>query len=584
MIQPAAPSVSITLAPGLGAPAPAGDEAAVSLGFAALLETTKAAGETPQADVSDGPAPAIAPADFVQARQNAAKHAGKKLPGQSPDLRTALKMAATSGDQSDTQSALPVTHTLVEAPSATPEIVLPGLIVPASVAQPQTQPSAAPAERSIAKSLLRNSAAVLPLPIAVPAQSQPAEPQPGQPKAMQPQQATPLQAPARAAATRVEVTAAVPAKPAATEPLLAAAPAPVSDKSPPVAREPAPAQAASASPPAQTAEAIPVVTRLAVPAASPSAPLPGVDKPSITPMSAPGEIPPAPANGDTAQVTIPRAAAPAAQPTATVLQASGRVTAQARTAARSELRPEPRPETSPSKPVAAKADDKPAAAPALQPMVQADAPKDRPATAAQAAAVDSRKPEPAEPARQQPALATPQPSLDAPAIVPVADAPKTTAEGIQSGHDFAELVDRLVEAREAASPDTVRAAISHSEFGQVSLRFDQDANGLSVSMTSADPDFAGAVQASAASAQAQTQADGGSHQRQDSQGQQQPQTQAQTNAGAQGFAQAHSQSSARDERAHQNPQQTGAEARFGRPSSQQRPDDGSAVSRGGIYA
>lgn len=583
MIQPAAPSVSITLAPGLGAPAQAGDEAAVSLGFAALLETTKAAGKTPQADVSEGPAPAIAPADFVQARQNAAKHAGKKLPGQSPDLRTALKMAATSGDQSDTQSALPVTHTLVEAPSATPEIVLPGLIVPASVAQPQTQPSAAPAERSIAKSLLRNSAAVLPLPIAVPAQSQATEPQPVQPQSMQPQ-ATPLPAPARAAATRVEVATAVPAKPAATEPLLAAAPAPVSDISPPVAREPAPAQAASASPPAPTAEAIPVVTRLAMPAASPPSPLAATDRPAASPSSAPSEIPPAPANGDTAQVTIPRGAAPAAQPTATVLQASGRVTAQARTPARPELRPEPRPETSPTKPVAAKADDKPAAAPAFQPMVQADAPKDRPATAAQAAAVDSRKPEPAEPARQQPALATPQPSLDAPAIVPVADAPKTTAEGIQSGHDFAELVDRLVEAREAASPDTVRAAISHSEFGQVSLRFDQDANGLSVSMTSADPDFAGAVQASAASAQAQTQADGGSHQRQDSQGQQQPQTQAQTNAGAQGFAQAHSQSSARDERAHQNPQQTGAEARFGRPSSQQRPDDGSAVSRGGIYA
>ena len=64
--------------------------------------------------------------------------------------------------------------------------------------------------------------------------------------------------------------------------------------------------------------------------------------------------------------------------------------------------------------------------------------------------------------------------------------------------DFSTLVDRLVEAREAASPHAVKATVSHTEFGQVSLRFDQQGNGMTVSMNSPDPDFAPAVHAAAA--------------------------------------------------------------------------------------
>ena len=61
--------------------------------------------------------------------------------------------------------------------------------------------------------------------------------------------------------------------------------------------------------------------------------------------------------------------------------------------------------------------------------------------------------------------------------------------------DFAALVDRLTQAREAAGPQSVSFAVNHDEFGKVSLRFHHDDAGLSVAMTSPDPDFARAVSA-----------------------------------------------------------------------------------------
>jgi hypothetical protein len=61
--------------------------------------------------------------------------------------------------------------------------------------------------------------------------------------------------------------------------------------------------------------------------------------------------------------------------------------------------------------------------------------------------------------------------------------------------DFAALVDRLSQAREAAGPQSVSLAVNHGEFGKVSLRFHHDDTGLSVAMTSPDPDFARAVSA-----------------------------------------------------------------------------------------
>jgi hypothetical protein len=74
--------------------------------------------------------------------------------------------------------------------------------------------------------------------------------------------------------------------------------------------------------------------------------------------------------------------------------------------------------------------------------------------------------------------------------------------------DFTALIDRLVEARQASQATyqthTVNAAVNHAEFGQVSLQFRHDGEGMSVVMASTDPamatDLARAVQAAVPSA------------------------------------------------------------------------------------
>jgi hypothetical protein len=159
-------------------------------------------------------------------------------------------------------------------------------------------------------------------------------------------------------------------------------------------------------------------------------------------------------------------------------------------------------------------------------------------------------------------------------VAPVAVAPATGTTHLPS-HDFTALVDRLVEAREAASPQTVHAAISHSEFGQVSLRFDQDSSGLSVSMTSADPEFARAVQASAASAGSQTASDNGSAPRQDAPGHHQQQ--AAGSSSGQPQSQTQSQAYGRENRG----LQARAEARS---ATRHNPETGRSESSGDIYA
>ena len=83
--------------------------------------------------------------------------------------------------------------------------------------------------------------------------------------------------------------------------------------------------------------------------------------------------------------------------------------------------------------------------------------------------------------------------------------PQATPTAAPTTTDMTALVDRLVEARQAAraggSSQLVQAAITHVEFGRVALNFNQDEGGLSVSLSSADPGFAPAAQA----AMAQTQ-------------------------------------------------------------------------------
>jgi hypothetical protein len=62
--------------------------------------------------------------------------------------------------------------------------------------------------------------------------------------------------------------------------------------------------------------------------------------------------------------------------------------------------------------------------------------------------------------------------------------------------DFAALVDSVARAREAgAGAQGVSASVTHAEFGKVSLRFQSEDAGLSVSMMSPDPGFAPAVAA-----------------------------------------------------------------------------------------
>jgi hypothetical protein len=77
-------------------------------------------------------------------------------------------------------------------------------------------------------------------------------------------------------------------------------------------------------------------------------------------------------------------------------------------------------------------------------------------------------------------------------------------------HDFGAIVDRLMEARDAAGPRDVNVAVNHADFGPVSLHFRHDEAGLSVSVASADPEFARAINAAVPAASAAASADNGS--------------------------------------------------------------------------
>lgn len=107
-----------------------------------------------------------------------------------------------------------------------------------------------------------------------------------------------------------------------------------------------------------------------------------------------------------------------------------------------------------------------------------------------------------EPSLVPDAAALPSALQPAPAAAasPIAATPPAPA-----AHDFAELIDRLVEARHAVqttlASQTVNAAVNHAEFGRVSLQFQQDAAGLSVTLAGNDPDLARAVQAAAPTSQ-----------------------------------------------------------------------------------
>lgn len=105
-------------------------------------------------------------------------------------------------------------------------------------------------------------------------------------------------------------------------------------------------------------------------------------------------------------------------------------------------------------------------------------------------------------------IAAPLPQRGTGDLAPQQDsAPVSRAEQRPERIDFATLVDTLNRAREEASPNAVRISMTHSDFGRVSMRFEQDDGGLAVAMSSADPGFARAVTASNEAASAQTSAD-----------------------------------------------------------------------------
>lgn len=80
-------------------------------------------------------------------------------------------------------------------------------------------------------------------------------------------------------------------------------------------------------------------------------------------------------------------------------------------------------------------------------------------------------------------------------MVPTAAAPSPATTPTQ---DVAALIDRITEARAAAAPHVVRAALVHEDFGSISLNFRTEASHIHVTLGSADPGFAPAVQAAAA--------------------------------------------------------------------------------------
>ena len=189
------------------------------------------------------------------------------------------------------------------------------------------------------------------------------------------------------------------------------------------------------------------------------------------------------------------------------------------------------------------------------------------------------------------------PDFTAAPVLPVADgsaqaaAPAATVPGAAPTtgaelprQDFAALVERLVEARNAGAAQSTHASVQHAEFGQVSLKFQQDGRDLSVSMTSADPDFAIAAQAAMPADRQNFHSNADAQPRQN-QGQQQ--TSAQPNANS-----SHSQHEASAQRDATGTDQQGRGNRGGRQSdrndhsnpSSHWGDGDQPQSRGGIFA
>ncbi|MFD2578201.1 hypothetical protein ACFSTD_05390 [Novosphingobium colocasiae] len=178
--------------------------------------------------------------------------------------------------------------------------------------------------------------------------------------------------------------------------------------------------------------------------------------------------------------------------------------------------------------------------------------------------------------------------LSAPDTLPPAPA---AASGTPAPQDFDTLVSRLVEAREAASPQVVRTSLVHAELGTIGLQFRHDAGGLSVTLASGQADLAGSVQAALAAGPAPDTGDnstGTGRQQQPSQHDPRPTFASQQDGVAQSGGGQGGASRNQSDGGHARDQQS---ARDGGPASSAREGavtaTGSAAAaerRGGIYA
>ncbi|NLR71653.1 hypothetical protein HGI47_12295 [Novosphingobium sp. ERN07] len=157
-------------------------------------------------------------------------------------------------------------------------------------------------------------------------------------------------------------------------------------------------------------------------------------------------------------------------------------------------------------------------------------------------------------------------------VQPVSGAARSEAKADRI--DFATLVDTLARAREEASPRTVNVAVTNTDFGRVSMRFDSTDTGLAVAMSSADPGFARAISASADAAATSS----------DTRGQSQSQSQQfQGDARAQA-SDANAQRHNQNQQGQQHTARGDARPASGTPTSTHRDIDADKTGASGIYA
>ena len=159
-----------------------------------------------------------------------------------------------------------------------------------------------------------------------------------------------------------------------------------------------------------------------------------------------------------------------------------------------------------AKPQAAEGKTSSSRAPGAVQISVAATPDSSPVTTERTASVDHK---PARMVVEQPRTDAPLPQITQSAPVSAASAdPISAVPGAQAASapaqvfapaDITAALDRLVAAREALMPAEAAVAIDHSEFGKISIRFEQSPDGqLSAELRAADPEVQRAVTAAVA--------------------------------------------------------------------------------------